>query len=59
LKRDLQYAVRKLVQNPGFTLVAAGSLALAIGGSMAVFALLNAVVFRPLPVAEPHRVLMV
>ncbi len=56
LIRDLRYAVRTLLQNPGFTLVAAGSLALAIGGSMAVFTLLNAIVLRPLPVDEPDRV---
>jgi hypothetical protein len=48
--RDLRYAVRTLVRNPGFTLTAAGSLALAIGGSVAVFTLLNAVVLRALPV---------
>ena len=44
LVRDLRYAVRILLQNPGFALVAIGSLALAIGGSLAVFTLLNAVV---------------
>ena len=56
LMRDLRYAVRTLVHNPGFTLVAVGSLALAIGGSMAVFTLLNAVVLRSLPVHEPDRI---
>jgi predicted permease len=56
LMRDLGYAVRTLSQNPGFSLVAAGSLALAIGGSMTVVTLLNAVVLRSLPVHEPHRV---
>jgi putative ABC transport system permease protein len=54
--RDLRYAVRTLVRNPGFTLTAAGSLALAIGGSVAVFTLLNAIVLRALPVQEPDRV---
>jgi predicted permease len=56
LMRDLRYAVRILLHNPVFALVATGSLALAIGGSMAVFTLLNAVVFRPLPVYEPDEV---
>jgi putative ABC transport system permease protein len=56
LIRDLRYAVRVLLQTPGFTLVAIGSLALAIGGSLAVFTLLNAVVLRSLPVDEPDRV---
>ena len=53
---DVRYAVRSLRASPGFTLTAAGSLALAIGGSMAVFTLLNAVVLRSLPVDEPDRV---
>ena len=56
LMRDLRYAVRWLFRNPGFTLVSTGSLALAIGGSIAVFTLLNAVVLRSLPVHEPDRV---
>jgi predicted permease len=55
LMSDLRYAFRSLIWNPGFTLPAAGSLALAIGGSMAVFTLLNAIVFRSLPVHEADR----
>ena len=53
---DVRYAARTLRASPGFTLTAVGSLALAIGGSMAVFTLLNAVVLRSLPVQEPDRV---
>ena len=44
LMRDLRFAVRTLLRNQAFTLVATGSLGLAIGGSMAVFTLLHAVV---------------
>ena len=55
LMSDLRYAFRTLSWNPGFTVPAAGSLALAIGGSMAVFTLLNAIVFRSLPVHEADR----
>ena len=53
---DVRYAVRTLRASPGFTLTAVGSLALAIGGSMTVFTLLNAVVLRSLPIHEPDRV---
>lgn len=56
LAQDVRYAARTLRASPGFTLAAAGSLALAIGGSMAVFTLLNAVVLRSLPIDEPDRV---
>jgi hypothetical protein len=56
LAQDVRYAARTLRASPGFTLMAVGSLALGIGGSMAVFTLLNAVVLRSLPVQEPDRV---
>jgi putative ABC transport system permease protein len=56
LARDVRYAARTLRASPGFTLMAAGSLALGIGGSIAVFTLLNAVVLRSLPIHEPDRV---
>src|SRR5262245_22444301 len=54
--RDLRYAARVLIRNPGLVTAAAGSLALAIGGSTPVFTLLNAIVLRSLPIAEPDRV---
>jgi predicted permease len=56
LAQDVRYAARTLRASPGFTLMAAGSLALGIGGSIAVFTLLNAVVLRSLPIQEPDRV---
>src|ERR687898_226547 len=56
LAQDVRYAARTLRASPGFTLTAAGSLALAIGGSVAVFTLLNAIVLRALPVQETDRV---
>jgi predicted permease len=56
LGQDIRYAARTLRASPGFTLMAVGSLAVAIGGSMAVFTLLNAVVLRSLPIHEPDRV---
>src|SRR5918993_2595367 len=56
LAQDVRYAARTLRASPGFTLMAAGSLALGIGGSIAGFTLLNAVVLRSLPIHEPDRV---
>ena len=50
LWQDVRYGARALRKHPGFTLVAAGSLALAIGTNTAVFTLVNGLFLRPLPV---------
>jgi len=55
VRQDLRLAVRMLVKNPGFSLVAILVLTLGIGGNAAIFSLLNAIVFRPLPIAHPER----
>jgi hypothetical protein len=53
--RDLQYSVRQLRKNPGFATVVVISLALGIGANTAIFTLVNAVLLRSLPVAEPEQ----
>ena len=59
VSHDVKFAFRQLMAAPGFTLVAALTLALGIGGNSAMFALADATLLRPLPYPEADRLVMI
>jgi predicted permease len=57
--RDLRVAVRGLRKKPGFTIIVVLSLALGIGANTAIFSLIDAIVFRPMPVPHASEVIAI
>src|SRR5690606_5042317 len=52
---DLRQSLRRLRQDPAFTLVVVLTLALGVGVNVAIFSLFQQILLRPLPVTEPER----
>ena len=56
---DLRFAFRQLLKNPGFTAVAVLTLALCIGANLAIFAVVDAILVRSLPLPHADRLVVI
>jgi predicted permease len=56
---DVRFAIRQMRAAPAFSLIAIATLAVGIGATTAIFGVVEAVVLRPLPVPEPHRLMFI
>ncbi|HCO96735.1 MAG TPA: hypothetical protein DIU00_22820, partial [Phycisphaerales bacterium] len=55
LINDIKYGFRQLRKSPGFTAVAVLSLALGIGVNTGIFSIINGILYKSLPVRNPHE----
>ena len=59
MRHDLRDALRTIVRSPGYSLITIAVLALGIGATSAIFSFVDGVLLRPLPYADPERIVIV
>ena len=55
IRHDLKFAARTLVHQPAFSVLVVATLALGIGAATAIFSIVDGILLRPLPFADPQR----
>jgi putative ABC transport system permease protein len=58
IRQDLKFAARSLVERPSFALIVIATLALGIGAATAIFSIVDAILIRPLPYAQPEQLIV-
>ena len=58
IRQDVGYALRLLKRSPGYAAIAIGTLAIGIGANTAMFAVVNAILLKPLPFANQDRLML-
>src|SRR5438067_9341831 len=56
---DLRYAFRQLRKAPGFTITALATIAICLGANLAIFAVINSILLRPLPFPNADRLVTI
>ena len=59
LLQDIRFAIRSLLKNPTFSIVAVGTLSLGIGANVVIYALVNSILLQPLPYAQQDRLMRI
>jgi len=57
--QDMRYAARGLTSKPAFSAIVLATLTLGIGATVAIFSVINGILLRPLPYAEPRRLMLI
>src|SRR3954451_22736719 len=56
---DLRYAYRQCLKSPGFTLTALATVAICLGANLAIFAVINSILLKPLPFPQSDRLVTI
>src|SRR5947209_6450520 len=56
---DVRYAIRVLSKSPGFAMTGVATVGICLGSNLAIFAVINSILLRPLPFPKPNRLVTI